>query len=431
MALGIRIPILSEGYDMWHDAGFTYLYSQKPLTFILDSNDVHPPLYYLYMKAWLKVSHDELWIRLSSLILLIPFLYYFYGLMREKLERTTSIVSILVVSLSPTLIYYSLEPRNYMLGMLLAVMQVTYFYKEPSRKNLIILTLISIAMLYTHYFTAYLLLAELIIIFLHSKPWKPYKPYAAIICASVVPLAIYTIRVLLKSEAFWFKDITPLSLISTIAYQYTLPKLMGEYSLMFYVGFFIIVIAAMIYLLVLTDYDAFLFFFMPIGIVWGISQLHPMYHHRFFLFYSFALYWLVAPVIAYAWKKNWLGTMLFLTATIMIPTSYAYIHFADNQSHELSRSASVVRDYLQIEPLPIVHETTFSQTPYKYYLRDLNVTNYLRTNLTEKQRFTAGGSVIEPGELNPDIDQYLLISSKILPYQVIYQGGGLHVYKVE
>ena len=87
-----------------------------------------------------------------------------------------------------------------------------------------------------------------------------------------------------------------------------------------------------------------------------------------------------------------------------------------------------------------IHTSTFSMTPYKIYFKDYNnVENYLCSELTRKQLFTTGGSVVSDFELlsynetcerfNNQVDgRYVyFISDKELKEVVLWQRDGLIV----
>ncbi len=56
-------------YDVWHDESYSAMMIDYSYTEILERTDldVHPPLYYVLLKAWSTIAGDEMWqLRLMS-----------------------------------------------------------------------------------------------------------------------------------------------------------------------------------------------------------------------------------------------------------------------------------------------------------------------------------------------------------------------------
>ena len=225
-AVGIlmRLFTLTVPNDMWHDASFNYEFSEMPIKYIVDSNDVHPPLFYIFTKIWQQVSTNEYWLRSFSLVCYIAFFYMLYKYLKKNHNSLTTMITLTFISFSPTIIFYSLEYRNYMLGMFFVIAQLYYFkdYLESSNKEKgYLYVLFSLLMLYTHYFTIFVLPVEfLYLAFKHSRKLVTiFVEPLILIGIWLVPLFIYFIRTLPKMHSMWFKDITLLSFISTLTYQ--------------------------------------------------------------------------------------------------------------------------------------------------------------------------------------------------------------------
>lgn len=428
--------------DMWHDAAFTVLFAERPLSFIFGINDVHPPLFYILMHFWLKITHNELWIRSFNIVTWAMFIYAFYKLAVRKLTPIGAYFTILFMGMfSTTMLYYSLEPRNYMLGMFLVITQVYYFYKAiDDKRYLKHWALLTIFMLYTHFFTALALIVEFIIIVKHhAKKLKSFIEPMFWVALASIPLAVYFSIALFKVRSFWFKTITLKSFVSSISFQFFLPKTtiaMHGYWL----GAFIILTLWFVFRS--KRCDETLFFFVPVTIIWLISQLHPIYHHRFFLFYAFALYLLLGKIID-ALLNHKSKAVVFIGIIFVLFTgacfAYSLSNFENTLPTELSESSTLLKQSLnKTQHYNFIHTSTFSMTPYRFYFEGYNISHYLLTNLTKKELFTAGGSVVID---NAIINKSML--AKLKPYyfvtdtckhavpsgvKVIYYKGGLVVY---
>ena len=132
------------------------------------------------------------------------------------------------------------------------------------------------------------------------------------------------------------------------------------------------------------------------------------------------------------------GMILIAMTTLL---SLSYIPYINNLPTELREgSDAIISDinyYNATKPILVYHTSTFSQSPMKYYLREKLVLNLLKTNLTQQQLFTAGGSVVKDYEIvnNTECDNVCYYVMEKSRYQqqpddtVIYDSGGLLIIK--
>ena len=462
LGLIIRIFFLFNHRDMWHDTAFTYLYSIKDIGYIIASNDVHPPLYYLIMKPLIYLSSNEIFLRSTSIVFYIFFFYTVLQILNKfykfnSYDVYTKLITLCLISFSPTMIYYSLEIRNYMLGMFFVASQVYFFLKMKHyyyKSDEIYFTIYTILMLYTHYYTAFALFVEALYILILSikKPFffpdnfmKFAKVYFISFIASI-PLIIYFFNTLPKMQSMWFKDIDLISLLSTFTYQFfVFPEMLNSIILLILISIFFYLIN--IYWKRKEHLFFLSLFSVPVILLWLISQITPVYHHRFFLFYAFALYIVIARGLAKGLiHKHKFYISIILIGVLISSLLFGVATYNDNEEKELYESQKFIKhlfSYLEKNTLMnkeyvFIHESPFSQSPYKYYFREYNLEHYLLTNLSKKERFTAGGSVIEYYEIinKKDLDKFkdkIFIQSKEnYKYQendiIIYDNGGLFIY---
>lgn len=444
----LRLSLLSTPQDMWHDASFTYLFSQKPIQTILSAEDVHPPLYYLIMKGYILFENDtsELTIRLSSMVFYALAFLMLYLYCDKYCRPETKWGALILMSITPTMIYYSLEPRNYMLGVFFVIAQVYFFRNAIDGQRKTPMVIFTILMLYTHYFTSLILIPEFI--YLLSNRIKMSKGWilaSFIVFLSTIPLVIYFIISITKMQSMWFKDIGLISFISTLSYQFMLPEMVTLNTLLLMVVTVIIIgYSYYRYRQEEVKYHS-LIFFLPVITLFLISQLHPLYHHRFFLFFSWALFIVVSSGLTRLMGdkkilvKNLanLFSILFIIIFIISSKNFMFV-----LPHELHESQQAVKDKInQNEHYDFIHQSTFSQTPYRYYFRNYDTDHYLNTKLTRKQLFTAGGSVVEDWQIiNSTIQDEICNDGCIIveakennrKYEnktIYYDYGGLIVYE--
>jgi len=452
-SLLLRIFFLFVRQDMWHDASFTVLFSQKPLPYILSGNDTHPPLYYLVIKLFLFLSTNEFFLRSTSILFWILFFIAVGKLSGEMFGKKATLFVLVLISISPTLIFYSLELRNYMMGMFFVVMQYLFFNRmknATTKKNLLLFILFSCLMVYTHYYTVLIFLVEALLCVFYYKKNKELAInflFSSVLVAIASSFLLFYLWMSLgKLQSFWFKKITLWSLISTLHYQFWLPETINISHFIFLPLVFII---ALVSQRTKIKYELLMIFTIPVLFMWLVSHLIPIYHHRFFLFFSFALYMLFgglfSEILNTENKKKAVGLCLIFILFIALSLS-SVIKMKDTLPKEIYKSQKKLKQMIRTnDKVVFVHTSPFSQTPYKYYFMGYqNIKHLLRTDLTERERFTAGGSVISENEILTEsrfisLTNYILVTDNKtfdiyknkLGYNldnIIFDDGGLVVY---
>lgn len=442
----VRLDTLSVQKDFWHDEAFQYLYSQKSVKFILDSNDVHPPLFNLFTKLLLSIGFKSIfWLRYIMLSISILFIFHFFKTIKEIFNEKIALFSTAMLSFSYTYLYYSIEFRSYMFVLLFTILQIRYFNKllddEPVISYYVALSLI---LLYSHYMAGLIILVQVIYFI-----WK-FNEYDDFVKTEVltgffmtasfsIPLVIYMLKTLPKIQSFWFKDIGFTSLISTFAYILSPPSNIVYGFSMFYI--FILVTMILYQLYKDSKYQQFLMYLLiPVILMWIVSQFFPFYHHRYFLFGGMAFFVLVAVGIDKLNKKihkKYPDIDYFIIAVWLVLFISSFWHFSSNLDTELYDSAIYMFNYTNnaTDDFVFLHSSTFSQSPYKIYFPEQK--HYLMTNLTREQLFTAGGSVVEDDEIIREVSDLktitqdiYAISDKRIFHNIIYEEGGLYVTKI-
>lgn len=160
----IRIVYAAFSHDFWMDEVYNYFVSEnQPGQIILtEAHDNSPPLHFLFMHYWQKVSHNFIWIRLSSVIFGVLTLFVVYLIAKDIFNAKTALSVLVLASVSPSLIYFSSENRPYALFALLGATTIlTYMnlHKKANLLNLFLFVFSGTLALYTHYYMLLLLLA--------------------------------------------------------------------------------------------------------------------------------------------------------------------------------------------------------------------------------------------------------------------------------
>ncbi len=193
----LRIYKISER-SIWLDEAITAQVSQMGITGIIlnrSQTGIHPPFYFIIMYFWIKLLGDsEFTLRSLSFIFGTLSILLLYKFVNKIYDKTTALISSLLFSLSPFLIYFSQEARMYPLFTFLALLSLNFIYdlinKEFNRKNLIKILMVNSLLLYTHFFSSLLILAENIFIFITQR--KNFKNLKNWIISQLINLIIFS-----------------------------------------------------------------------------------------------------------------------------------------------------------------------------------------------------------------------------------------------
>ncbi len=130
------------------------------------ANEPNPPLYFVLAWPWAKLfGTGEAGLRSLSALLGTAVIPITYLCGRELVSRRAGLLAATFAALSPFMIWYSQEAREYMLTAALAGASVLFFarvWHRPSRRNLVWWAVFSALALLTQYFVVFLVAAEAI-----------------------------------------------------------------------------------------------------------------------------------------------------------------------------------------------------------------------------------------------------------------------------
>lgn len=188
LALGLRLYRI-QAQSLWNDEGTSIALAARDLEAITRgaANDIHPPLYYYVLHFWMAVfGNSELAVRSFSALLgtLVVLLTFVWGRSvaasphSDGAGATVGLLASFFATLSPFQIYYSQETRMYILSTLLGALSMYAFMRlllhwqnEAVHTNiatssahrylpLTAYAIVTILLLYTHYFAVTLIVAQ-------------------------------------------------------------------------------------------------------------------------------------------------------------------------------------------------------------------------------------------------------------------------------
>lgn len=129
LALILRLVNLG-GRSLWYDEAFAVLFAEKGLSAMLygtltpvagGASDIHPLLYYSTLSIWMSFfGQSAAPVRLWSVLLGVATTGLMYGLARELFDDKTALSAAFITAIAPFHVQYSQETRMYaLLGLLL------------------------------------------------------------------------------------------------------------------------------------------------------------------------------------------------------------------------------------------------------------------------------------------------------------------------
>lgn len=152
---------------------------------------IHPPLSYILLKLWILAGGTSLfWLRFFSVFFAILSLVPLIFLCRElRLNYTTIAVAVLFLAVNGCLIKYAQEVRMYSPFLFFAILSMWLFARFLHLgKNIWLLTIINVLLVYTHYFGWLVVLSEIVsIIVLQRIKIRQMLIMLGILLASFAP----------------------------------------------------------------------------------------------------------------------------------------------------------------------------------------------------------------------------------------------------
>lgn len=183
--LGLALRLIKLDQSFWLDEASQALSSSQSLQAIWSGRggDFHPPLFYVIAHFWLRFGRSETWLRLLPVLFGVLNIYVVY-IFARKLFSGRGHISAFLLSIAPYHIYYSQEFRSYSLLCLLGTLAMYFLHQ----KRYFLLTLTNSALLYTHYSSVFLLMAQLGYTFFYDrKNLKLFLGYWSLVIILYLP----------------------------------------------------------------------------------------------------------------------------------------------------------------------------------------------------------------------------------------------------
>jgi len=217
LALLVQSLLLFPRLDLlplWDDERYTVQTAGRSLAGILEAVqvDVHPPLYYFLVRAWLDLPlPGDVLIRARALSVLITLAAtaLFYHLWLRPLETRRQALFLALWVASPCLVLYARMARSYSLQVLVAVAAIRYasdWLHDPRSRRVEIAYAASAALLlYVHYLPGLAVIAGVAALALWRRQWRALRPLAWVALAYLPWLATlaHTAGLVAAARPYW------------------------------------------------------------------------------------------------------------------------------------------------------------------------------------------------------------------------------------
>lgn len=190
VCLALRLAFMTQK-NLWFDEVFSWHLSLDSFYEIVvrTSNDIHPPLFYFTLKIWNILLGDSVAaMRLLSALFASSSVFFLYSISKRYIEPSKAMLVILLYSVSPLNLYYGQEVRMAAMNLFLNIGSVYFllklmdkahdYHKIFKEKYAIPFVMFTVAAIYTHYFSFFILGAELLyIIYTYRRTSKQYIAY--------------------------------------------------------------------------------------------------------------------------------------------------------------------------------------------------------------------------------------------------------------
>ncbi len=211
--------------SFWVDEVHSYEFAALPSFGLVALNaaarDAYPPLYFLLLHGWMSLGSSEVWLRGFSLLCHLGTIPPVYLLGRRLAGPGTGLTAAALLAFNPFHLAFAREVRMYSLVGLLAVASmwgVAAWIKDASLRGRRAVLWLGIAMLYTHFICALLLLAHWIALrFGHvRRGWAKgtgrwvfwtcvaFLPWSPLFLKSLAVTGGYGAEAFVTSLAYWF-----------------------------------------------------------------------------------------------------------------------------------------------------------------------------------------------------------------------------------
>ena len=360
-AFVIRLIALDQ--SLWLDEAVTakvvMSYSYTEIINKFSPTDFHPPLYYLFMKAWTNVfGYSEVALRMPSVLfcLISGYLIFLIG----------GIWAATFFLLNPLIIYYSQDARMYMMATFFLTAGTYFFlkYKKYKTKEIFLMSLFFSLAFLTFYGSVFFI-ATIFLYFLYKKQYKTLFVSGLLFLVSFVlisPLLLGQFansKIALSGVANWSATLGKANIknLLLIPIKFSIGRISFLPKIVYWTitGIWTAWVFKKILMGGLKDKKLLYLFIFPLILGFLISFFVPMLQYFRFIY----LIPVMSLLLSRSSQRGWILTSGFLIFTLVYLLNPAF-HREDWKG--------LVKDLPKNKP---VYMIISSSDPVKYYSNDL------------------------------------------------------------
>lgn len=401
--------------EFWFDEAFTYFVAKLPFSPLLEAIliDNNPPLYYLIIHYVLMISHNEIIIRLPSLVLNLATLYFLFKLLNTYINRKVALIATSLFSLSPLAIYLSSTVRLHSLALFLVTLTIWLFLKlinNLNLKNAVLFILFAILGIYSQYYFALLFIPfAWIVIQRKTKLSFRYWTIITLIIAIVFFPWLYLSARTIHNACSCPNTLValPATLASPMLGGIGEVTLRSFYNLPFYYILFFLA-TSLFYLVfflkgLIEHKNLTLLYILPLSILAASGFFLPTFSPKGFAIFSPIFFAITAiGIFSFKYKLNIAITSFVLIGTISI------MQLIDPffSGIPLKQMQQIIKTH---QNAPIAHISFLSYYSMRYYTQDKQTNILLTKNLLPKDLVKKIGE--DSQKIDKKTDQLWLIDT--------------------
>lgn len=209
-------------HNIWTDEAFTIqLLRSGGFREIIEGTaaDVHPPLYYIYLKIFTAIFGDSLpAMKIASIIPLTATLVLGATVVSKKFGDITAFLYVLFLACIPCSMEFSVQIRMYSLAVFFVTVCGIYAYSafhDGKLKDYVLIGVSGVLAAYTHYFAFISVIVIMAFLFIAFLIWdrEKLKPFfVTAICMTVMYIPWFPSfykQVMSVNAGYWIPEITP------------------------------------------------------------------------------------------------------------------------------------------------------------------------------------------------------------------------------
>jgi uncharacterized membrane protein len=291
--------------SLYGDEPYSIFHAQKSLPELKEIflHDQNPPMHIAVLHFWLNIfGISDVAAKMLSVICIVFAGLLLFLFARKFLNLQAAVIVSFLFLFSNSQQYFSTEVRPYALIQLLCISSFYVYFNiltTPKKRDIVLLWLINLALLFTHYLSIFILVVQFLFIWLYIKENKRsilfYFVSQGLLVVSFLPWLQVLISNMPKEGSFW--NHAP----SYDEFRWHTNVLVGSETL-FYVFNLLLVISLLLVVfnqklkILNSDFKiSYYFIFIglyvfPIALDYYVSQKTPVFLTRYILYTTFGLF---------------------------------------------------------------------------------------------------------------------------------------------